>query len=359
MAAYALELADLAGAGLGEPAFRSLVLDRRLNGGQILTAVVANDAQAARYARLGETVARLWRDGRLIFHGRLREPLAARPGVLELAAGSPYTLLDRRQLVNLHNYFATDQCAIILGLMGDENRRSHTGLAMATIPYPTVTRDRTYEPGKSIQEIIAQLAGVEGGFYFVERPILDRARPPVLAELELRWPAAGAARPAVRFEYGEGTLANLAGYTLNELLPLNRVTVSGGEPAGGGEAPAPAVAASMPSIARYGMLEAWFSDPDVSEPATLAQKAAARLRPDPVTLVEIEPVAGGPAVGGPPVPLLGRDFDLGDTVTVSVRDETTEVYGLALMVIHTRLTVSPDDDSETVEITLQGPEAVE
>ena len=374
--AFTVELADLEGEPLGQPAWRELVLDRALNGGAVCACVIANDVQAAAFARLGRTVLRVWQDGVLRFHGRLREPLVATPGQVAVTAGSPYTLLDRRQVQAAITYAQWDQGTIILDqLQNQQDPRSPTGLRVRQ-PYPaSVLRDRTYEAGKSVQEVIGQLAAVEHGPFFLERPVLERSSPSVYCELELRWPAAGQDRPGVRFEYGEGTIGNVASYTLTQLLPVNGVHyVGGGIPGVAGDEgdpeavppvpPTPAVPEVPPPVVHvydpdsfntYRLLEQWHSDPDVTDAATLGEKARERLRPDPRYIVGLELVAGGPALGAPPVPRLWHEFDLGDTVYASVRDATTEAYDLPLMVTAARLAASAEDDSEALELTLQPP----
>lgn len=352
--AFLVELATLDGHARGQPAWRGLTIERNLNGGTLVGLAIDNDDQAAAEALIGDRTLRIWEDGVLRFHGKLREPLVATPGVLRLAAGSPYTLLDRRQLQTAKTFTQIDQGTIAKTILDAENARSPTRLRMGGYG-ASVKRDRTYEAGKSIQELIAELAAVEQGFYFVERPIVEAAAPTVFAELLLRWPDAGIDRPAVRFEYGEGTLGNVAGYTLTRVLPVNAVTYVGGAQTG---APPSRRAQNTASIARYDLLEQWYDDPDVTVPATLQEKADDRLRPDPEVYAELQLVASGPAVTAPPVAKLGHDFDVGDVVTVSIRDATIQEYGLQLRVTQATLTVSEEDDSEQLDVVLEDVDAI-
>jgi hypothetical protein len=173
------------------------------------------------------------------------------------------------------------------------------------------------------------------------------------AELVLRWPDAGTDRTAARFEYGEGTLANLATYTLTQSLPINAVTYTGAS-----EKPSLTARASDPaSIARYDLLEAWYSDPDVTVASTLQEKADERLRAFPSQVVEVDAVVAGPSVAGPPVPRLWRDFDVGDTVYLSVRDDATRVYNMPALVTGAALSVSEEDASEQLAVTFEAPDA--
>ena len=350
---FSIELTDwLTGDARGMPAWRGLAIDRALNGGTTATFQIANDDPAASFADMPRTVVRVWEDGALRFHGRIREPMVAKAGVLEIAAGSPYTLLDRR--VGGYEFVATDQGEIYRAIIAVQNNQGEAGLGDTGLqtpgPYPaSVTRDRLYENGKSIQEIFAELAAVIDGPYFVETPMIDPSEPRDLCQLTLRWPDAGSDRPGARFEYGEGTLANLSGYTLTQTMPLNVVTVSGAEGVAVGEYE------DKFSQDDWGAFHGWFAEPDVTEAATLDEKAQALLRSEPTTRVEIEVAPGGPAVGDPSPPRLFHDFDVGDTVYVSVRDEQTEAYDLPQTVTQARLSVSEDDDSERLELTLQTP----
>src|SRR5262249_32013860 len=134
---------------------------------------------------------RVWDEesGELRFHGRLREPLVRKPGQIELTAGSPFTLLDRRQLQQPLRFDQTDQGDIIAAVLAEQNGRGTTRLRMGTYE-PSQVRDRSYEIGKSVQELIVQLSQVAGGPFFVETPIFDQITDDY-AELTLRWPDPG------------------------------------------------------------------------------------------------------------------------------------------------------------------------
>ena len=346
---FRAELVTLAGEPLGQPAWRGLTIERVLNGGTTVACTIDADDQAAAECRIGERALRIWEDDALRFHGKLREPLVARPGGLDVTAGSPYTLLDRRQLQTAREFLAVDQGAIVADILAAENVRSPTRLRLGAHA-ASVARDRTYEAGKSVQELIAQLADVEDGFYFVERFVAEASSPTVYADLVLRWPDPGLPRPAVRFEFGEGTLANVASYVLTQALPVNGVTYVGG--AEEGDVPSTRTTDAA-SIAAYDLLEQWFDDPDVTILSTLEEKAADRLRPTPIYTIELEIVPAGPSVGGPPVPRLFHDFGVGDTLTVSIRDEATTLYDLPLIATRAVLKVSENDDSEALDLTLE------
>jgi hypothetical protein len=351
---FVCELATLTGEARGQPAWRDLTIEQDLNGGMLAACVIDTVDQAAREVAVGERVLRVWEqpEGLLRFHGKLREPLTRTPGKIALAAGSPFSLL-RRQLQAPKTFTQVDAGQIVRQLVNAENARSPTRLRVPA-PQPSKPRDRTYELGKEVNEIILELGSVLDGFYFYERPVLDQAAD-VYTELVIRWPASGVERPGVRFEYGEGTLANLSDYTLTQSLPINAVSYAGAEVRG---AVPVRRAQHAGSIATYDLIERFYSDPDVTVAATLMEAAQGRLHPEPVAVAGITTVAGGPALGAPgQLPRLWHDFAVGDTVFVSVRDDATQVYALPLRVTQAKLTVSAEDDSEQLELTFDtGPE---
>ena len=168
---YVVELITQEGAPQGQASWRGLALEKNLNGGAILTCSIDNDDQVAAHVRLGDRALRLWEKGVLRFQGKLREPLVYRPGKIELTAGSPYTLLDRRQIQRSYSFTQVNQSEIIRRVLADQEARSSHRLRMAAFQ-PSVLRDREYEEGKSVQELIAQLAGVING------PLLRRGADP-------------------------------------------------------------------------------------------------------------------------------------------------------------------------------------
>ena len=173
--------------------------------------------------------------------------------------------------------FNASQNSVITALINNENLRSptHTRVVDGNPSNVQPNRQRQNEAGKSLQEIIADMAAIERGYYFVEVPLIDRATN-TYSEIVLRWPDAGTDRPAVRFEYGEGTLANVSSYTISEELPINGVTY-----AGGGSTPLTRRVTDSDSIAAYDLIEVFNSDPDVTQAATLTEKATAVLAPIP------------------------------------------------------------------------------
>lgn len=346
---FALELATLAGVSRGQLTWRTLSLERAVNGPMTVSATVDNDTAGAAEIQIGSRSLRLFDGTALRFNGKLREPLARTPGAIAITGGSPASLLDRRQLQLAKTFASVDQGAIVDQLLAAENIRSPTRMRMG--PYDaTVRRDRIYEAGKSLRAILDDLSAADEGFYWIETPINEDG---LYSQLEIRWPLPGTDRPGVRFEYGTGTLGNLSDYSVQERMPLNASTVSGSNETADAQYAAPIRRASdIASIAAYDLLEEWISDSDVTIPAVLAERAARRLRPDPTFSIQGTLVATGEATNEPPIPRLFDDYDVGDTVYVSVRDETTQLYNVPVVIGKATLTVSSDDDSETTVLEM-------
>jgi len=113
-------------------------------------------------------------------------------------------------------------------------------------------------------------------------------------------------RAEVRFEYGEGTIGNLASYSRQTLLPRNSVVAFG---PGEGEARETVAVTDAASVAEYGKVGTTAT---FEEAVDLDHDARTRLVPDPPKLYSVEV--------GPDAPMLWSDFYVGDYVRLRVRD---------------------------------------
>lgn len=176
------------------------------------------------------------------------------------------------------------------------------GIATTGTIEATKTRDRTYEHA-NVGEAIRLLTEVLDGFDFEIEPV-DSGE--TLGELRV-YARQGEERQAARFEFGSGTLANVAGARRQVQLPVNTVRVIG---EGGlvGEVSDP------DSVLRYGTQFVQVALSDVSEQSTLDDRAQALLRPDPIRVVSFTPEATL-------APQPWDDFWLGDTVPFFARSD--------------------------------------
>jgi hypothetical protein len=166
------------------------------------------------------------------------------------------------------------------------NALAPTGLAAGTLT-PSKLRDRTYEPGKQIAELIVQMTEVIDGCEFIERAI--DSDPAILAALDIAGTFGQDRSDEVRFELGQDTLSNLLGFEREIVLPINHATVTGQEGDATTPGPAPQVVQDAASIAKWGLYEATLALSDVTQAGTLLERAQALIRPDPGRTVTLSP----------------------------------------------------------------------
>ena len=297
MASWLVALTNLAGAtrALLEP--DELVLSRKLNGAAELAFKIRNDSTAAELA-IGSSVVKAYRDGALVFHGRVHEPLVTTRQHVAVIARDPIADLAMRYVQSTLTYAATDAGAIASALLAHAAADHETRLAAGTIA-SSVSRDRTYEEGKAILEALVQLGEVDGGFYFRCDP-LDVAG--TFGELVILYPGAGDDLPGLRFECGAGTLDNLSDFQEELRLPRNRVRAIGAEVAG---VRVDAEQESASSIAALDLYETQISFATVEQAGTLSEHALGALQVDAPAAYSVTPT--------PDAPLLVADFNVGDS----------------------------------------------
>lgn len=274
---------------------------------------------------VGERTVKAWRDGVLRFHGRIWEPLQDTASLVQVEARDPFAgLMARRVRTETVDNF-TDAGLIGWNLINAQNAFTSTNISQGVID-TSVSRSRTYEAGKTVGEAIVQLTEVEDGFFFTIDP--DESVPGVYGLYRVKYPTSGSDRSAsVRFEYGEGTQANIADYAISTLLPVNRITATGQQLTSSAE--------DVASQNQYGMYEQEKAFSSVTLQATLDEHAAAELRPAPIEVFSVTP--------NPESPLLYEDFDVGDLVGLTIR------HGRINRTISARVTeatVNVDDNSD-------------
>lgn len=233
-------------------------------------------------------------------------------------------------------YTATDQGELILLLLAAANV-TPTHLTMS-LPAVTRLRDRTYPPGKDLGEAIRQLSQViEGPFFRIDPMEPDGLD---VAEIVTSWPEPGSVVMAAALAYGDDTIGNVDAYELTLERSTNAVMAIGA-----GDPPIVTTFAPIEPIDAYGAKWETITHSDVDDLALLGQYAQAKWEGVPViglslTLVE-------PSPGGPFVPMLGRDFDVGDTLPVYLPDWTGLFY-----VTEGTVEVTEDGRSRTSSLVL-------
>lgn len=350
MAEHGLVVTDLVGTTRAFLEAYGLKLTRAINGAAKLEFSAATDDPKARELLIGKRAIKLYRDGVLRFMGVLGEPFVDGPDSVSCVAYDPFFFLKAAHVGDTTladvTYTGTDAGAIAWDLI--ESLGYETHLRQGSIA-ASVSRDRTYEPGKSIAEAITQLAEVDGGFYFRVDPV-DGAGA-TFGEFTVLYPDAGVNRERVRFEFGDGTLGNISGEGLEveRFLPVNAVVAVGNAQNEGDPVPV-ASASSTESQTEYGVFPEWLALSDVVDSATLQEHADEELRADPPVALRFNAVEGGP--------MLWDDFDIGDTVQVRVDNGRTLVTGPVRV---NQVTLEVDDDTGAERLTglvLESPNAV-
>lgn len=260
--------------------------------------------------------------------GKIRTALqlaAARDSLdtLSIQATDGYGVLSDRLNQETFGVVGFSPNAIVEALVNLQNLRAPTGLSVAGMIPGGPGRDRTYPRGKNVGEAILQLAEVDDGFYFLANPVASGS---TFSQLVLRYPAPGGDSTA-SFEFGVGTAANLAKVQVDVRPPVNFVTAFG---AGDGDEQLVATASDPASIAAYGLVDVSQTFSDVIEQATLDQHARDLLRPEERRTFQVE-VSSSTGNGELVTPSPWDDFDVGDTVRLSIRTSALSYTGRALV----------------------------
>jgi hypothetical protein len=177
---------------------------------------------------------------------------------------------------------------------------SYAGLSIGT---NAVTVPRTIEyKHNNVGQAIINLSECLEGFDFDETFVEGVGPEPTLAAFNT-YKSQGESKPSAMFQYGPGTLSNVAGVERTTGSPINVVQLQGGQGL-------TAVAEEPLSIAKYGK---WYFNEtmtDANNLAVLESRAKALLREGPLKTLSITP-----DFAVPNCPLPWDDFWLGDTVS--------------------------------------------
>jgi hypothetical protein len=276
-----------------------------LNGAATFKIILDPLDLAAQSLTIGERAIKAYQDGALRFYGKVWEPLEIGDSNVAVTARDPYAEFAQRRVRAVTTYTGQDAGAIAQARVTAQNTYVNTYLRNGSVQ-ASVSRDRTFNPGQTEGELVANLTEVLNGFFFRIDPV--DANPAVMGEIVIRYPDAGISHEEIRFEYGPDTRDNLTGFTLSYSLPVNRYTAASSQAAGGRISQ---VAEDTTSQARYGLFETEVAFSEVTVLATLANYAAGELQPTPPFVISLNP--------GPDAPRLFTDFTVGDFVRVRVR----------------------------------------
>ena len=230
------------------------------------------------------------------------------------------------------SYSATDAGAIAKALIDGANAYSPTGVGTTGTITPTKTRDRTYPSHSNIGEAVVNLTAVLDGLDFEVSPVDDGSTLGIFTVYAQQ----GSDQPNSKFEYGPTTLANCLAMHRQTLPPVNHVTVIGANGLS-------STKQDDTSIARYGHYEYVMTQTDVSEQATLDDKANALLRPNPVKVIDFTPE---PRLAPSP----WDDYWIGDTVQFYAKRGALKEGPVSVRVNQITVVIEPDTGLESATI---------
>jgi hypothetical protein len=283
--------------------------------------------------------------GGVQFNGQIWEPLERSSGAIKVVARGPLATFSWRRVRAATSYTATNNAGgpwdagqILADRITIQNGYAPTRLRMGA-RQASQNRIRSYLPGQREDDVLAELVGAAGGFFFLENPLHGVAN--YMAEVVALYPAAGVSREDVRFEYGVGTIDNCSDYKVTQSLPRTREVVSSSDATGNRIAGAAEDAAA---IARFGLFEDEEAFSDVVDITMLGQQAQGDLRLTPPTTIEMTP--------GLDAPVLFADFNVGDFVRVKIVHGAFSFWSWARVASAT-LSVTGDGVEATSAIALE------
>lgn len=346
MIEWSFIVTDRAGVSRAEFAPRGTKLTHRINGGHELAFTFPTLDAGAAEMLAGSRAVKAYRDGILRFFGIINEPRTTDPDWLSVKCLSPGDhYLPRRFLDANREFTSLDAGVIARTLIDDENAttRSFTYLdPMGTLD-TTVTLSLVFEAGKSIGEIVRELATNNDAFWFREEP-LEKNPNGYMTRLHITAAPGIDATPEAIFEYGRNTRGNLESVRTETLLPRNRIIARGSRASG---EQLVATVEDTTSQDEYGILEHAVSFGDVQDIDHLQALAAGELRPNPIVSYTAEPLSDADDADLF-VPSPWSNFEAGDTVKFYADHGALQVDGTIEIASFT-LAISDDSHSERLD----------
>ena len=242
-----------------------------------------------------------------------------------LLSAAVYTATDAGQIAkSLLDYWNTNA----LALNGFTIPVATTG----TIE-PTVNRDRTYPILTDIGQAVVDLTAVLDGFDFEVAPVDQGGTLGVFNVYAKQ----GQDKLAAKFEYGPATLANCSAMHRQTQSPQNGIEVRGNPTTMWADA------IDIASAHKYGYYVNVTTATDVSVQATLAEKANALLRSNPVKTIDFTP---DPRLAPSP----WDDYWIGDRVQFYANRGALVEGPLSVRVNQINIVIDPDTGLESSEI---------
>lgn len=312
MVEWGFIVVDLDFTARAEFAARGAQLKQSINGGHELTFRYPTLGTGAAEFLAGNRAVKAYRNGVLRFFGPITEPVSVDPDWVSVQCVSPANHFLPRRFLSVNRLFENDDAGVIVReLIDNENdvaRRFTYVDPMGTLE-TTVALTIGFEAGKSIGEIVRELATNNDAFWYAERPVEDDPTG-FMTKLDITAAPGSDATAAAIFEYGANTRGNLEELRTETLLPRNRIIAQGSR--AGGEQLIQIVEDTA-SQDEYGVLEHPVSFTDVKDAAHLHALATGELRPDPIVSYNASPLSDADTADLF-VPSPWSNFVAGDTV---------------------------------------------
>lgn len=290
----------------------------------------------------------------LVFYGSLPPESViedAGAGTVEATFQDPRWILNYRYLSAPAVFAATDQAAIVYSLVTAQNSRTGGDTFMtSTGVNVTPTRDRTYDAGKNIAEIINELTQIDGG------PDVDcitfdgwsNGATRQMGQL-IVYAREGSDRPNAVFAYGapspDGTTGGLPTNVVSVKRTRGPVTTQATMTGTAIDGTSLSQTYGNPAGSGYGLAEWYETQQDVSQTTTLLEKAVGKVttNQDPQRIYEITTPL-------PTAPLPLAEYDVGDTIRLNVRRGSFVASNVSLRVHGMDMTIS--QNGEITEMNL-------
>jgi hypothetical protein len=263
---------------------------------------------------------------------------------VEVSSYDPFWYLGWRLTQPDDLWGSTKLGQIAANLLASQNARGTVHMRMGNIAdAPEVDRD--YSDGSKLvsDAIVSTLCEIAQGIW-VRIDAVDEDE--IMAALTVLYPDPGVHQPNARFEFGDGTIGNLADYDVQYGQVINDVQALGASFGAGQET---ALAHDDASQQLYGIFDDQASFTDEEDTVGLQQHADQEIKPAPPTVISVTPLSTEDNSSGAIfVPMLFDDFDVGDVAPIYIRDDEFELQANCRI---TEATVEIADESGRETLT--------
>lgn len=312
---WELAVCDLAGNTRSYIQEWSFTIIRRILNYSEVDMQVVPGAQGSSELLIGQRTLKVWRNNTIRFRGRIADPLGRTSSNVDVKAyDAAHNLVGRRMQLDVNGnppaYTNTDASQVIWDRFYQQSLRSVIRVQSGTLA-ASVLISPTFNADMVEFQAIQQVASMDGAPWWRVDPLDNNTG--MWGTLNT-WngPGTGTNRPGARFEYGAGTLDNLADYRVEYAMPKNRVVARG---SGSTDTAPVAVQSDATSQSTYDLWEDVVSAAaTVTTQDQVNRLAVTALMPNPPQTWTFMPNPDNA------IPSLWDDFDAGDIVWWLVND---------------------------------------